>query len=251
MTRVLVGRHSKFAENFILTKGQGGFKPVSGCTDQVLVLRDVCDIMRSKGDRHFWHFWMQERHMILCGEKDCRWRWDSGRICQCMQTLVWRSWGNVLMDGECSWWFELEAWLRQGCPLSTVLYSVYVMEMLKDLEEKRLGIEVEGTWCGGLLCGWYFVLARDQVKLQVMLDVMGKYVMKWRFRFNSEKSKTMMAVEKVVEESGRLMRRELGMWKYSSFLECDLIEGWEEMYICRRWGKKLRNEGQELAVWAD
>ena len=55
------------------------------------------------------------------------------------------------------------------------------------------------------------MLARDQVKLQVMLDVMGKYVMKWRFRFNSEKSKTMMAVEKVVEESGRLMRRELGM----------------------------------------
>ena len=30
------------------------------------------------------------------------------------------------------------------------------MEMLKDLEQKGLGIEVEGTWCGGLLyvkCG--------------------------------------------------------------------------------------------------
>ena len=41
--------------------------------------------------------------------------------------------------------------LREGCPLSPVLYSVYVMAMLNDLEEIRLGIKVEGTWCGGLL----------------------------------------------------------------------------------------------------
>ena len=46
---------------------------------------------------------------------------------------------------------EMATWLRQGCPLFPILYSVYVMEMLKDLEEKRLGIEMEGTCCGGLL----------------------------------------------------------------------------------------------------
>ncbi len=37
----------------------------------------------------------------------------------------------------------LEAGLRQGCPLSLVICSIYDMEMLKDLEEKRLGIEVK------------------------------------------------------------------------------------------------------------
>ena len=36
------------------------------------------------------------------------------------------------------------------------------------------------------------LLVRDQVELQVMLDVVGKYTMKWRFRFNSKKSMTMM-----------------------------------------------------------
>ena len=36
------------------------------------------------------------------------------------------------------------------------------------------------------------LFARDQVELQVMLDVVWVYVMKWRFRFNSKKSKTMM-----------------------------------------------------------
>ena len=61
----------------------------------------------------------------------------------------------------------MEAELRLGCPLSPVLYNVYVMEMLKDLEEKRLGIEMEVIWCGRLLYADDIVLlARDQVELQ-------------------------------------------------------------------------------------
>ena len=49
------------------------------------------------------------------------------------------------------------------------------MEMLKDLEKKWLGIEVEEIWCGVLLYADDIVLlARDQVELQVMLDVVGK-----------------------------------------------------------------------------
>ena len=48
------------------------------------------------------------------------------------------------------------------------------MEMLKDLDEKRLGIEVEETLCGGLLHADDIVLlVRDLVDLQVMLDVWG------------------------------------------------------------------------------
>ena len=72
------------------------------------------------------------------------------------------------------------------------------MEMLKDLEDKWLGIEVEGTWCSWLLYADDIVLlVRDQVELQVMLDVVGKYAMKWRYRFNS---RTMMGGS-IVEES--------------------------------------------------
>ena len=99
---------------------------------------------------------------------------------------------SVLLGGECSRWFEVEAGLRQDCPLSPVLSSVYVMGMLKDLEEKGLGIEVEGIWCDELLyADDILLLARDQMELQVMY-VVEKYAMKWRFRFNSKKSNTMM-----------------------------------------------------------
>ena len=47
ITRVLAGRLNKFSENHFLIQGQGGFWPVKGCADQVLVLRSVrCDVTR-------------------------------------------------------------------------------------------------------------------------------------------------------------------------------------------------------------
>ena len=45
---------------------------------------------------------------------------------------------SLLLGGECSRWFGVMVGLRQGCPLSPVFYSVYVMEMLIDLEEKKV-----------------------------------------------------------------------------------------------------------------
>ena len=40
---------------------------------------------------------------------------------------------------------------------------------------------MEGVWCGGLLYEDYIMLlVRDWGELQVILDVVGKYAMKWR-----------------------------------------------------------------------
>ena len=144
---------------------------------------------------------------------------------------------GVLLGGECSRWFEMKAGLRG---LSLVLYNVYVMEMLKGLEEKRLGIEVEGIWCDGLQCVVDIVrLAGDQVELQV-----GKYAMKWRFSFNSKKSTTMMVGGKGNGGECKI-RREWRMRKCSSILECDLIWMSGNVHL-KKMREKAEKWGQEL-----
>ena len=45
-----------------------------------------------------------------------------------------------------------EADLRQGCPLSPVLYSVYVMEMLNDLEEIVRNLSGRNMVCWVAVC---------------------------------------------------------------------------------------------------
>ena len=106
-----------------------------------------------------------------------------------------------------------------------------MMEMLNDLEEKRLGIEVEETWCWIAICGWYCAVSKRSSGVKVMLDMVGENVMKWRFRFINKKSKTMMVGGSGSGGERKINEKRWRMWKYSSILECGLIEGWEEWEI--------------------
>ena len=57
---------------------------------------------------------------------------------------------SIVLDGQQSRWFKVENGLRQGCPLSPLLYSIYVMGMVEKLEE-GLGVKEGDYWCGALL----------------------------------------------------------------------------------------------------
>ena len=95
----------------------------------------------------------------------------------------------MVLDGENSRWFDVNNGLRQGCPLSPLLYSIFVMGMVQELKRKGVGVMVEEVWCGGLYAA---LVADSEEELQVMLDVVGAYAEKWKFRFNCGKSKVMV-----------------------------------------------------------
>ena len=58
------------------------------------------------------------------------------RVCQSLYQDVEAS---IVLDGQQSRWFKVENGLRQGCPLSPLLYSIYVMGMVEKLEDEGLG----------------------------------------------------------------------------------------------------------------
>ena len=55
------------------------------------------------------------------------------RVCQGLYQEVEIE-ASVVLDGEQSRWFQVETGLSQGCPLSPLLYSIYVMGMVEKLE---------------------------------------------------------------------------------------------------------------------
>ena len=86
---------------------------------------------------------------------------------------------SVQVDGQQSRWFRVEEGLRQGYPLSSLLYSIYIMGMVEELERERLGVKVSGVWCGALLYADDIVLrAETGEELQKMLDMVGRYAEK-------------------------------------------------------------------------
>ena len=45
-----------------------------------------------------------------------------------------------MLDGQQSRWFKVEKGLRQGYPLSPLLYSINVMGLVEKLEEEGQGV---------------------------------------------------------------------------------------------------------------
>jgi len=113
--------------------------------------------------------------------------------------------------------------------LSPILYSIYVMGMMEQLEDKRLGVKMDGTWCGGLMYADDMLMAESIIsaELQEMLNMVGRYTQ--QFRFNARKSKAM-----VVESGGE-------SWSIS----CEVMEEVEAFKYLGIWlDRKMRGNVQ-------
>ena len=53
---------------------------------------------------------------------------------------------RMVLNGGKSRWFVVERGLRQGCPLSLLLFNIYLMGMAEELERAQLGFKSEGCW---------------------------------------------------------------------------------------------------------
>ena len=83
----------------------------------------------------------------------------------------------VLLDGEKSASFSVEQGVAQGCSLSPILFSVFINDLLKEVEKAELGIHLgEGGRIGGMLFADDFVDSKEQ--LQKLIDIVYSYCSK-------------------------------------------------------------------------
>ena len=87
--------------------------------------------------------------------------------------------------------FSVEQGVAQGCSLSPILFSVFINDLLKDVEQAELGIQLSsGKRVGGMLFADDFVGVSDsRESLQKLID---GYCNKWRLKANVSKSVVMV-----------------------------------------------------------
>ena len=101
--------------------------------------------------------------MILHVWRDGMWLklWDmgvKGRMWRVIKKVYEASRSTVLLKGEKSAMFSVEQGVAQGCSLSPILFSVFINDLLKDVEQAELGIQLSsGKRVGGMLFADDFV----------------------------------------------------------------------------------------------
>ena len=75
-----------------------------------------------------------------------------GRMWRVIKKMYMSSRSAVLLEGEKLDLFNVEQGVAQGCSLSPILFSVFINDLLKEVEQAELGIQLSsGKIIGGML----------------------------------------------------------------------------------------------------
>ena len=91
--------------------------------------------------------------------------WDmgvKGRMWHVIKIMYMSSRSAVLLEGEKSDSFNVDQGVAQGCSLSPILFSVFINDLLKEVQQAELGTQLSsGKTFGGMLFADDFVGVSD------------------------------------------------------------------------------------------
>ena len=90
---------------------------------------------------------------------------------------------------DCSFMATMVKVMAQGCSLSPILFSVFINDLLIEVEKAGLGVQFNnGKSIGGLLFADDFVgMSDSRENLQKLIDVVHKFCNRWRLKANVSK----------------------------------------------------------------
>ena len=117
-----------------------------------------------------------------------------GEIMAVIENMYHKANACVISNGSHSELFDCNIGVRQGCSLSPLLFSLFIMinDAFSVIESKVTGVPMVNTKINGLLFADDMVLCADNgVKAQASLDALSEYCKSNGLKVNITKSKVM------------------------------------------------------------
>lgn len=188
---VLSSRLMKWAETHsILAEEQGGFREDRSTVDQIFALVEV---VRSRWPKQTSVLFIDVKKAYDSVWRDGLWRtlWDlgvRGRMWRILMALYEGVRGAAQVGDMRSQSFDVLEGLKQGCPLSCILFLFFINNLLVKLRESGLGVKVGDVVVAALaFADDVALLAEDEAKLADLCRIVIHFCAKWHLTVNWDK----------------------------------------------------------------
>jgi hypothetical protein len=180
-----------------LGERQGGFRSGRSTVDQALILHETL-LRRKRAGKSTFLCFVDFRKAFDTVWYEGLWKrmWDTG-----IRGKAWRVTRNlyssinacVKLGDKTSRNVSMRQGVRQGCPLSPVLFNLFVEALAERLRKSGFGATINGIDLESLLYADDVVLLGESTAdLQGMIDVVDKFCRQWRMEINLKKSEVMV-----------------------------------------------------------
>ena len=192
---ILNDRLSKWeSSNKILTDNQNGFRKTRSTIDHVMTITSIIETRKLNNRNTFTAFIDFKKaydsiNRNLLFEK-LRYIGIGGSMYRALIAIYDNVRCSVRLNGLNTEWFEVKCGLKQGCALSSILFNLYINDLIQRINELNVGIDVDGQKIGILAYADDIVLlAETESDLQTLLSELNIWCLSYKMDINQGKSK--------------------------------------------------------------
>jgi len=196
VSKIAASRISNYAikHNFIRPE-QFGFRSKEECISLFVSIREICQRRQFCGEKTFLAFLDLRKAYDSVPIFDILSKiWNLGIRGKCfkfIENLYLTSKANVRVNSEYSDSFPIQRGVRQGCPLSPILFNLFINDIFKGC--KRYGVKIGKTrCCGGLFADDIVLCAPSKKNLSRLLNKVYSWANDNRMTFGINKCATMV-----------------------------------------------------------
>ncbi|XP_043477868.1 uncharacterized protein LOC122508520 [Leptopilina heterotoma] len=201
-----------------LTEAQGGFRSKRGAAEHIFVLNTLIgNRLRRKGGKLYTCFVDFKKAFDRVNRKKLWKKMEDmgikGKFLEVTKEIYRTTWNGILIDGEVTGKFETNNGVRQGCPLSPILFNIFINDLEETLTEKKEGGTAVGSGSNHgvkifvlIYADDVVLLAEDGQELERMLKTLERWSDENQLEVNTDKTKIL-----VFSNGGRRSKKE---WKY-------------------------------------
>eukprot|EP00732_Lithocolla_globosa_P000949 Lithocolla_globosa_v1_NODE_382_length_4223_cov_41.541747.p1 type:complete len:1269 gc:universal NODE_382_length_4223_cov_41.541747:343-4149(+) len=198
-----VEKHSSLSEE------QGGFRNKRSCEDQALTLSELIKLRLGKGKKSFTCF-VDFRKAFDSVYRDGLWirLWRSGvkdKIWRTLRSIYDKTSAVLNINGEMTTEIKCNVGIRQGCPLSPLLFSIFINQLIEDLKDLKIGINIDDKSNDTLSCLLFaddvVLLAETAEELQILISKVNDYCCLWKMAVNVKKTKIVIFGQTIEDEN--------------------------------------------------